>query len=390
MKDLLLPYAYDSTGKLVYIENAQKNETYTCPECGCVLMYVTSKIPEGQKYHRRNHFSHPNGGSQCSESFLHKLFKERAAEFLRQKIANQQSEFQFHWDCEWCGHIHHGNMLKKAVDVRTEYNLGTCQPDIAILNKDGNVTMVIEIVVTHKPTTGTLQYYKEHKIGCLQIEVTDFEDCKRIEAKLSHPDSFVLWEPLYCKYVKNTSTSNPKCEICGKEKSKAIMIFGYDFCYRCNEMMRMAIIKNEYTCKLYAPEHFTEKEIEFAKTIGANIKLYTSKKRKETFNANICDHCGMFGKKFLGSSYTLANSKEYDLGYKCFHCIEDEEERKREEKREVNVIGIKSPKTNHIAEGKICPKCQCELVVKQSSFGTFYACGNYPNCKYTESINKIK
>ena len=92
----------------------------------------------------------------------------------------------------------------------------------------------------------------------------------------------------------------------------------------------------------------------------------------------------------------MPSEENLSLGYRCycqvdlerqncFRCIEIEEE-----KKEVNLIEIKSPKTNHIAEGKICPKCQCELVVKQSSFGTFYACGNYPNCKYTESINKIK
>ena len=34
MKKLLLPYAYDSTGNLVHIDNAHKGETYTCPECG--------------------------------------------------------------------------------------------------------------------------------------------------------------------------------------------------------------------------------------------------------------------------------------------------------------------------------------------------------------------
>ena len=56
-----------------------------------------------------------------------------------------------------------------------------------------------------------------------------------------------------------------------------------------------------------------------------------------------------------------------------------------EVEKKANVTGIKNRKTNVIAEGKICPKCQCELVVKQSSYGTFYACGNYPNCKYTES-----
>lgn len=39
-------------------------------------------------------------------------------------------------------------------------------------------------------------------------------------------------------------------------------------------------------------------------------------------------------KKFLCNDYTPNNSKEYNLDYKCFHCIEDEIERKEEAKRE--------------------------------------------------------
>ena len=80
MTKLLLPYAYDSNGNLVHIDNAQKGHKYTCPNCGAELLLKISKIPEGQKYHRRNHFAHKgNSDNHCSESFLHKLFKERCA-----------------------------------------------------------------------------------------------------------------------------------------------------------------------------------------------------------------------------------------------------------------------------------------------------------------------
>lgn len=35
--ELLLPYAYDDDGNLVYIDNAQKEHKYTCPNCGAAL-----------------------------------------------------------------------------------------------------------------------------------------------------------------------------------------------------------------------------------------------------------------------------------------------------------------------------------------------------------------
>ena len=81
---LLLPYAHDINGNLVHIDDAQKGQKYTCPNCGVELLLKISKIPEGQKYHRRNHFAHKGGtDNHGSESFLHKLFKERCADLIR-------------------------------------------------------------------------------------------------------------------------------------------------------------------------------------------------------------------------------------------------------------------------------------------------------------------
>jgi DNA topoisomerase-1 len=47
-----------------------------------------------------------------------------------------------------------------------------------------------------------------------------------------------------------------------------------------------------------------------------------------------------------------------------------------------------SVKTQKVEEptDKICPKCGSKIVIKQSRFGKFYACSNFPNCRHTESI----
>jgi len=39
---------------------------------------------------------------------------------------------------------------------------------------------------------------------------------------------------------------------------------------------------------------------------------------------------------------------------------------------------------------KKCPKCKGKLVVRKSLYGAFYACKNYPKCKYTENIHPTK
>jgi len=47
-------------------------------------------------------------------------------------------------------------------------------------------------------------------------------------------------------------------------------------------------------------------------------------------------------------------------------------------------------KTQKIDEptDKICPQCGNKIVIKQSRFGKFYACSNFPNCRHTEPILK--
>ena len=190
-----------------------------CPNCGADLLLKISKIPEGQKYHRRNHYAHKgNSDNHCSESFLHKLFKEICVEYIRQKISDND-KINFEWHCEQCGEEHLGNLLKKAVRVEKEYDLGICQPDIALFDNDDKVIIVIEIVVTHKPKPEVMQYYNENKIACLQIQVDDFPDCDRIEEKLSHP-------------YKMNICPNPICEKCGNIMSHVQMITVPSNCWK--------------------------------------------------------------------------------------------------------------------------------------------------------------
>lgn len=38
--------------------------------------------------------------------------------------------------------------------------------------------------------------------------------------------------------------------------------------------------------------------------------------------------------------------------------------------------------------GKICPKCGAPILIRLGKFGRFYACSNFPKCKYTESLKE--
>ena len=228
MAELLLPYAYDCSDELVHVDNAHKGHKYFCPTCGTELLLRKSNIPEGQKYHRRSHFAHKGvSDNHCSESFLHKLFKQKCANYICEKISKQE-ELIFEWECEKCLENHNGNLLKKAVDVKTEYDMGICRPDIALLDKDGKVVIVVEVVVTHKPEPEVLDYYEKKKIACLQLVVKDFSECDNVAQKLSHPN-----EVSVCP--------TPICGRCGKYKRKTTVCIVFAKCRKCDKQTKIAI-----------------------------------------------------------------------------------------------------------------------------------------------------
>ena len=365
---LLLPYAHDINGNLVHIDDAQKGQKYTCPNCGAELLLKISKIPEGQKYHRRNHFAHKgNSDNHCSESFLHKLFKEMCAEYIRKKISAREDLF-FEWVCEKCNEYHKGNLLKKAVEVVTEYDLGVCKPDIALLDNKGKVIIVIEVIVTHKPEDVAIQHYRDNDIACFQINVEDFSDCDIIQEKLSHPNS-----------VHITLCPNPICKRCGHRMNTAIMKMMKTHCWHCGKEIMVAYITAAYdvfesldsSSTYLDPHEFTPEEIKQAIKLGAHISKKHSKKHEQDYYVNYCKHCHSkvgniykFLARYHDGTPTPPIESEVNVGCKCWYCIEEEKEK-----------------------NKRCPQCHGYLEIRQNKKGErFFGCENYPKCTYTKRI----
>lgn len=331
MTKLLLPYAYDAVGSLVHIDDAQKGQKYICPNCGAELSLKNPKISKGQKHYRRKHFAHKNiPDNHCSESFLHKLFKDKCAEFIRDKISKQEDLF-FWWECQKCNEKHNGNLLKKAAKVAVEYDLGECKPDIALLDNNGKIIIVIEVVVSHKPEPSALQYYEENKIACLQINVEDFSDCDMIENKLSNP-------------VDVNLCPNPICEKCGKRKNSLKLVTVVADCpnNKCSKKMRIAFIVTPPPHYPISPKDFNAEEIAMARIFGAKIEQRYSKTRKDDYFANVCEHCNSFvGDHYMYRYVHLPYEQQRNLDYRCFHCEEEAERIEYEKIRKRNDILIK-------------------------------------------------
>jgi hypothetical protein len=317
---ILFTQGKDPSGSLIFANDAEKGLDYFCPLCN--TEFILRKSGNTGKGSKRPHFAHKNLTVNCTpETVLHFLFKKQAYELLKRHI-EENVHLNFSWDCKYCGKKHSGNLLKKAKGVELEFNLGSCIPDIALLDENEKVFAVIEVVVTHAPEETTLRFYKDNKIILIQINLENELQLENIENKLTNPDVVE-----FC--------INPKCKKCGSYLLKKKMIIVDASCYRCKKQMKVAgiysqdgrIMRSESTH--LPPSSFNKDEIDFARSKGVNLALQYSSTTKMKYLANTCNHC----KAFVGDFYTFDEyyapafygdlpSTKYDIGYFCRNCSE--------------------------------------------------------------------
>ncbi len=224
---LLYTSALDSKSTLVTALQAEKGDKYSCPLCqGEMILRKSGKEGPGS---RRPHFAHKALTPNCTpEGVLHHSFKMMLANILSVKLANNEP-FPLSFTCGHCGEVHEANLLKITKEVAVEKNLGTCIPDIALIDKNGKPYLAIEIVVTHPPEEETLEYYRKNNIALYRLNISSEADLYNIENRAKKPDEF--W---FCK--------NPKCPTCGSFMDTKIMAIGNIECHRCDQPMKIALI----------------------------------------------------------------------------------------------------------------------------------------------------
>ena len=248
MEALRLPFAYDSEGKPIYIETVSakdKGKKYSCPNCREDVILKISRIPEGQKYHRRNHFAHKgNTDNHCSESVLHKLFKDTCTKLIAEKISTQM-DLLFEWRCAKCYEKYKESLLKNVASVVTEYDLGKCKPDIALLDSAGKVITVIEVIFTHKPEPEVLKLYQEERILCLQVTIRNSDDYKEVEQILTNSNNTRIFPSRICEncrtLVEDKRAESPieNSVIPTQDVKYILKTYGNKNCEKCNGELQL-------------------------------------------------------------------------------------------------------------------------------------------------------
>ena len=194
--EILHKYAEDSKGNIIYINQAIEADEYFCPDCKGKFVARKGKI-------RQHHFSHLNLSPNCTgEGYLHKTFKSLLTARLRASLTQNVAE-PISWQCQVCNQAHtYDNLLKGIEEIRDEYSLPQCRPDIALIGPNKKVPVVIEIIHTHEPEANTLRFYIENQIILIRIKVEIIDDIERLEEKLRQPSSVAYFSNLLCPNLR--------------------------------------------------------------------------------------------------------------------------------------------------------------------------------------------
>lgn len=301
--NILYSTARTATGELIKASDAQKGQPYTCLICQQALL-----LRKGQL--KRPHFAHKALSVNCSpETALHYSFKILLTEKIQKHLDNKVP-LEIEWHCQYCSEMHRGNLLKKAVQVKPEYNLGICQPDIVLLDGDGRIKVGIEVVVTHFPEQRVLDYYKLHQIVAVLYVLKTDEDIQRLSSPKLEPDKVDL-------------CLNPKCPNCGEYMSAKHLLIIKGECWKCFAPMKVAAIDG--AGGYISPSEFSTSDIKLANEKGANLTSRYSQTVGMRYVANTCRRCQAFiGDHYLFSDYMAVLDYEresLDVGYYCLRCL---------------------------------------------------------------------
>ena len=235
-KKLLHTIGLDEEKGIHHINDAEKGKIYTCPQCGERII-----VRNGGSM-QRPHFAHFKKSDQCTgESVLHHFFSQQAVTIL-QKHIEQKEAFFIEWSCPYCNRKYSKDILQQAQTVRTQFIIEGHQPDITLLDAQGNPLIAIQLLIRKKLTKRTLHFYEEKGIILIQYHLHE-KDWKRVEEKLSHPSSVTFCGNGECynfQFYQNCIrreyfAQKFKCKKCGKvvdgymvRNTSALGILGLD------------------------------------------------------------------------------------------------------------------------------------------------------------------
>lgn len=174
-------YANNSSGDLINVTNAIRNEIFFCPICGELMNPHMGKV-------RRWHFTHKNTGNCSYESYLHKLAKIKIKQaFLSAKhfILSYKAKAICSCECPFIGSPKCDGEKLVEFDLRRYYD--TCEIEATYQQYKADLLLtsstnskrppvLIEIMVSHKCTDEKIS----NGTRIIEISIQSEEDIDKI------------------------------------------------------------------------------------------------------------------------------------------------------------------------------------------------------------------
>jgi len=116
MPELKVPLAHDKDGLIVSPTDAQKSNSYYCPNCGDSLI-----LRKGEK--KVTHFAHKVTDKCSYETIIHKLAKQRIAEVINSYIETKNEPPVIKRLCHVCNWLTRQKLPDRITSVSTEKKL---------------------------------------------------------------------------------------------------------------------------------------------------------------------------------------------------------------------------------------------------------------------------
>ena len=152
---VMLAYGLDPSGRPVHVsESARGRDSgLTCPGCGDRLVARQGQV-------LAHHFAH-DSGRPVGEGCVHAAVKWILYERLKSAVGGGDDFVVCRWACEGCQDYHELDIIERfgvvGVSLEVELPNARVQPDVTCWDSSGQPSVLVEIVVSHRPEVAVLE-----------------------------------------------------------------------------------------------------------------------------------------------------------------------------------------------------------------------------------------
>ena len=230
---------------------------------------------------------------------------EQALDTLQKRIEGALGkELIAQVNCKEYHETHSFDLVRDVASVRRNLTLPGCRPDLVLLNEEGEVLSLVEVVVSHAPERNVHRYAIEHGLQIVEFHLpppqeTDYWGRKTRKTS----DEAVLIKRALENFRSgpllvddhNLLCQRPRCDSNHPLPLRTVHVQVKD-CWKCDKALKVAVgIKDEE--HLY-PDDFTPDEREFAQQNGVILQTRFSATARQRYLANVCGECDQIQGQF--------------------------------------------------------------------------------------------